>query len=71
MNDIYIIDRFEGDFAVVEHADEMINIKRSDLPDNAKVGDVLVRHAERFAVDVQQTAERRHEIQRLQDELFS
>ena len=69
--DLYIIDRFEGDFAVVEHDDEMLNIKRLDLPDNAKVGDVLVRHDERFAGDVQQTAERRREIQRLQDELFS
>ena len=69
--DLYIIDRFEGDFAVVEYGDEMLNIKRLDLPDNAKVGDVLVRHDERFAVDVQQTAERRCEIQRLQDELFS
>ncbi|MGN0115277.1 MAG: DUF3006 domain-containing protein [Acutalibacteraceae bacterium] len=70
MNDIYIIDRFEGDFAVVEHGDEMLNIKRSQLPENAKVGDVLIRCEERFVVDSVLTAARRSEIQRLQDELF-
>lgn len=70
MNDIYIIDRFEGDFAVVEFGDEMVNIKRSQLPDNAKVGDVLIRCDERFVIDTQQTVARRSEIRQLQDELF-
>lgn len=70
MNDIYIIDRFEGDIAVVEFGDEMVNIKRSQLPDNAKVGDVLIRCDERFVIDTQQTVARRSEIRQLQDELF-
>ena len=69
--DLYIIDRFEGDFAVVEHDDEMLNIKRTDLPENVKSGDVLIQRDERFVIDDEQTAERRREIQRLQDELFS
>lgn len=70
MNDVYIIDRFEGDIAVAEHGDEMVNIKRSQLPDNAKVGDVLIRCDERFVIDTQQTVARRSEIRQLQDELF-
>jgi len=37
-----IIDRFEGDFAVVETDEGMVNIPVADLPDGAKEGDELV-----------------------------
>ena len=36
-----ILDRVEGDFAVLETNNGMINIPRSDLPAGAKEGDVL------------------------------
>lgn len=38
-----VIDRFEGDFAVIEINDgnDFINMNRSALPDNAKEGSVL------------------------------
>jgi len=37
-----IIDRFEGDFAIVESGNGFINIPRSDIPDKAREGDVLI-----------------------------
>lgn len=70
MSKLYIIDRFEGGFAVVEYGGEMLNIRREDLPENAKSGDVLTRRDGRFAIDESGTAARRDEIRRLQDELF-
>lgn len=70
MSELYIIDRFEGGFAVIEHGDEMLNIKRENLPDNAKPGDVLVIIGGQYTVDKEQTDARRNEIRRLQNELF-
>ena len=36
-----IIDRFEGELAVVEFDDEMKDIPKSKIPKEANVGDVL------------------------------
>jgi hypothetical protein len=36
-----IIDRFEGEYAVIEYDGRMINIYRGLLPKEAKEGDVL------------------------------
>lgn len=38
---MYIIDRFEGDIAVVEADETMLDIPRSQLPAEAQEGDVL------------------------------
>lgn len=38
----YIIDRFEGDFVVLEREDRTtVNILRNQLPESAKEGDVI------------------------------
>ena len=37
-----IIDRFDGDYAVVETGKGLVNIPRSDIPDKAREGDVLL-----------------------------
>lgn len=63
----YIIDRFEGDYAVIElkngtHAD----MPRSLIPTNAKEGDTL-----NITVDAAETAERAKRINTLMDDLFS
>ena len=40
----YIIDRFEGKWAVCEAEDgKMIDIEKSKLPKNARAGDVIVQ----------------------------
>ena len=39
---MYIIDRFEGDWAVIEGPENiMLNLPREILPEGAKLGDVL------------------------------
>ena len=60
-----IIDRFEGDCAVVETDLEIINIPRSELPANAKEGDVL-----KLVIDTDTTNERKKQIGKMMDSLF-
>lgn len=37
----FVVDRFEGDFAVAECCGEMVNIPRSEIPEGASEGSVL------------------------------
>ena len=60
-----IIDRFEGDFAVIETDEGMINIPRSDLPTGAKEGDIL-----RLVIDTDGTETRKKRIAGMMDKLF-
>ena len=69
------IDRFEGDYAVLELREETgevlyKNLPASWLPDDAADGDVLVKTAEGYAIDTLETekrraaaAEKRHDLQ--------
>ena len=59
------IDRFEGDFAVVETTNGFINIPRSDVPANANEGDVLV-----LSLDTNETEARKKRIEGMMDNLF-
>ena len=60
-----IIDRFEGDFAIVETDNGFINIPRSDLPVTASEGDVLV-----LGFDKDSTNERKKRVGGMMDKLF-
>ncbi|MBP0976145.1 MAG: DUF3006 domain-containing protein [Oscillospiraceae bacterium] len=58
------IDRFEGDYAVLEIREETgevlyKNLPASWLPDDAAEGDVLVKTAEGYAIDTLETEKRR------------
>lgn len=66
----YIIDRFEGEYAVCEHDAEMVDIAKVFLPKNAKAGDVIVERDGKYMIDQKQTDERRKRVIQLQDELF-
>lgn len=57
-----IIDRFEGDIAVVETDSGMLDIVRDLLPENASEGDVIVQTDGGYIIDEQATAERRKAI---------
>ena len=61
-----IIDRFEGNFAVIETSDGMVNIPISDIPPNSKEGDILF-----MTVDSDTTKQRKRRIDGLMDSLFS
>lgn len=62
-----IIDRFEGEIAVVEYEEKFYDIPRSWLPVVAKEGDVLVVT---LVVDEEATARRRGEIEQKVEDLF-
>lgn len=65
------IDRFEGEFAVCEQEDRtMINIRKENIPKEAKEGDILVIEGESIYIDTAGTAERKKRINRLMDDLW-
>lgn len=64
----YIIDRIEGDIAVVECDDGYINVSVLDIDGEPKEGDCLVKQGERFIVDEELTKQRRADMIALQNE---
>jgi len=60
-----VIDRFEGDFAIVETSAGMIQIPKADLPASAAEGDIV-----NMQVDGAATVKRSKRINALMDELF-
>lgn len=67
----YVIDRFEGDYAVCEDENkEIINIERTKIPSEAKEGDVLVQIENEICLDIDETNRRKENIQRLMDDLW-
>ena len=61
-----IIDRFEGDFAVIETSGGMVNIPVADIPANCKEGDVLT-----LALNSSASKQRKKRIDGLMNDLFS
>ncbi|WP_414839750.1 DUF3006 domain-containing protein [Carnobacterium sp. TMP28] len=65
-----IIDRFEGELAVIEFGEDMRDIPKNKLPDDSKVGDVLIFEGDTITIDRAGTAKLRIEIEELMKELF-
>lgn len=59
---MYIIDRFEGEYAVVEMDEEMLTIPLCELPAEAKEGDVLMKTETGYSVDAEETKARRERL---------
>ena len=71
MRKVYIIDRFEGEYAVCE--DEGLNfvdIKKDMLPSDAKEGDVIIQNGDLFTIDLDEVSRRRERIQRKMAKLW-
>lgn len=67
----YIINRFEGDYAVVEDENKlMMDIHLKDLPKEVQEGDVLVKNGDSYSVDLGETERRKKKIQELVDDLW-
>ena len=65
------IDRFEGEFAVVEKPDRtMMNIRRSKLPEAAKEGDILIIEGDTVRIDSSETAKLKKNIDDLMKDLW-
>lgn len=60
-----IIDRLEGDYAVVEDGGNVINIRREFIEDGAKEGDVLAVVDTFYVIDRAATEKRRKETAEL------
>lgn len=64
-----IIDRFEGDIAVIEIDGQTKDFERSLLPVEAKAGDVVII-GNPIMIDREGTGERRERVKRLMDDLW-
>lgn len=65
-----VIDRFEGKMAVIEmYSGEVINIERTQLPAEAKEGDVL-KIGETITVDEEETKKRRKKVDELTKDIW-
>lgn len=62
-----IIDRFEGNMAVIEYENSTFNVPRSLLPENAREGDVLDID---IKVNKEETEQRRRKVKKMMDDLF-
>lgn len=66
-----VIDRFEGDVAVVELEDRsVVEIQRELLPRHAREGDVLIIDGEMVSIDEEDTKNRKEKAEKLMNELF-
>lgn len=66
-----IIDRFEGKYAIVEQElGKYLNIKRNQLPKNAKEGDCLFIDKGIYKIDEIETKKRKEDIIKLQNSMW-
>jgi hypothetical protein len=63
---VLIIDRFEGEWAVIEYGRKTFNFPKTLLPKKAKEGDVITIS---ISIDREATAKERN-IEKLADQLF-
>lgn len=66
-----VIDRFEGNIAVIEIDGKTIDVEKALLPKKASVGDaIIIGDDGTYRVDKDTTKKLRKEIDALMDELF-
>ena len=66
-----IIDRFEGDFAVCEDENKKtINIKKKNLPKEAKEGRIVLIKENKYFIDYDKTKNRQKYIENLTNNLW-
>lgn len=59
---MWILDRIEGEIAVIETDTGRLELPRQQLPPEAREGDVLVQSADRIRTDPEETSRRRERI---------
>ncbi len=68
---MYIVDRFEGEFAICEDENkQMHHIKKHELPLEIKEGDCIRCTEDGYVIDVNATDARRSRIRNLMSQLF-
>jgi hypothetical protein len=61
-----VVDRIEGDFAIVENGDERLNVPLKNLPENVKEGDILT---ENFQIDNSEKENRQRKLKEMENRL--
>lgn len=68
----FTVDRFEGDMAVLEDGNNnMLNVKKEDLPSDIKEGDVLKKINGKYFLDESLTQETSKRIKKKMDDLWN
>jgi len=68
----FVIDRFEGEFAVCEREDgTMINIPKDQIPEHACEGDVLSVKKHKIVMNEEETRKRKEEIEELTKDMWN
>lgn len=65
-----ILERFEGDFALIESDGKIIKVKRTLLDKSVKEGSVLIKRGDIYYPDEGETKARREKLAELTDSLF-
>lgn len=72
MNNIYIIDRIEGNYVVTEDEKGKIsNIPIEKIKGNFKECDILVKESDYFRIDKELTEERKKEIEHITKNMWN
>lgn len=67
----FVIDRFEGEFAVLEDENgNLVDIKKSLLPQNAKESDCVILKDDKYTISKEKTESLKQEIDDLMEDLF-
>lgn len=69
----YVIDRFEGNIAVLENSKtrEIKNVERNKLPEKATEGSILKMINEKYFLDQEKTDRRQNEMQERMNKLMN
>lgn len=71
MEEKYIVDRFEENYAVIEtKKQKMINVNKKDLPKDIKPGDILVKKDGKYKILKEETEKRTNYIKKLTNDLW-
>jgi hypothetical protein len=65
-----VLDRMEGEFAILELAGKTLQVPVKELPDGVQEGDVLVKHQQGWQLDVRATRKRKQEAEELSRRLW-
>lgn len=66
MKEIFIVDRIDGDYFVIETPEEdIINVEKYLVESGAKEGDCLVKKENCFLIDREETKKRKEDISNL------
>ncbi len=65
-----ILERFEGNIAIIEDDDIHFEVEKEKLSDDVKEGDVLILCDDIYCTDIIETQKRRNKIKNLQKSLW-